>query len=175
MRQYQTYINASITRHDNDENTCSKGLLSDEIDRTVVINPLESTIENTNHPSIHSDEDTESSIPNNDDNDSLTQCQLNHKTSFDLSNIKPIKILFSSLNEQNKRKSEDLPRKYSNHKVTKNFSSVSHNMKYTDQLSNSNNILRTASIESSSDECPRKIYNHSLEQQISSQIEKLPK
>jgi hypothetical protein len=180
MRKYRTFTNASTTRHDVDERTYTKRLSSDVIDEqpvslSIVVNSFECMIENANHPSIQSDENTESSIPNNDGNDNLSQYQLNRKTSFHLSNIKPIKLLFpslSSIKEFNKRKSEVLSREYSNDKIMKNSLSVSHNMKYADQLFNSNDILKTLSTESSSDECPRKSYIHRSEQQLSEPTEK---
>ena len=181
MKQYQTFIHASIKRQNADERTSAKPLSSDDIDGrvtspTVTINRIESTMENTEHPSIQSDDNTELTISNHVNNSD--QYKSNRKTSFHFSNIKRIKTLFPSLvtlKDSDKRKSEDLTRRYSVHPKMTNSLSVSHNMKYAERLFKSSDILRASSPDSSSsDEGSQNADASPLEQQTYKSLEKLP-
>ena len=159
MRRDRTITNVSLG-HQDIERSHRLRLSSIENDEqpatvSIVINPFESVVENTNIPSSQSDENTELSVHNHDDNDSLSH----QKSSFRLSQLKPIKMLFpslSSIKDTNQRKSEILLRRYSNQIIMKNSLSVANNMKYSDR--ESKHLSRTLSNESSfSDECEQQI------------------
>jgi hypothetical protein len=168
--------NTSLKHHEKEH---KKRLSSEQINGqptliSVVVNPVDSPIENPNIPPCQLDENLDLSIQNNDDNDSFSKFQTTNKKSFRLPHIKPINILFPSLSstkENNQRKSEVLPpRKYSHIKIMKNSLSISKNMKYPDTQLNTINlkpISRTLSTSTFSDDLPNPIYVNSLEQQIS--------
>ncbi len=169
MKQEQTFTNSSLMRQGKKHR---KHLSSEKINGqptlvSIVVKPFDSTIEDSNIPSCPSDENTESSIQNNDH---FWQFQSNNEKSFRFPHIKPIKILFpsvSSIKENDKRKSEDLSRQYSHNKIMKNSLSVSNSMKYSDRQlnrTNSNHLSRTLSTESSfSDDCQNTIYVNPVE------------
>lgn len=169
-------VNTSLKCIEN-ENKYSKHLSSEDINGqttsiSIVINPFDSIIEHTNISSHQSDDNTDSSIQNNDDDESLSKYQSIHRKSFRLYNIKPIKILFpslSSIKEIDKRQSVDLQRKYSQNKILKSSLSVSNNMKYSDKQSNKNNLSNESSF---TDESSHTNYPHFEEQQSSIPTEK---
>jgi hypothetical protein len=172
MKQERNLTNISFIRHENgtDNKKClpSEEITGQPTSISIVVNPFDSIIKNSDISSCQSDENIEIPI---DDNDSFWKFKSINKKHFRLSHIKPIAILFpslSSIKENDKRKSEDLSRKNSHKKIMKNSSSVSTNMKYSYRQSNLKPLSRTLSIESSfSDDCSHPTYANPTEQQMS--------
>ncbi|CAF1183199.1 unnamed protein product [Rotaria sordida] len=196
MQQDRTYFNSSI-RHDsqNNERKNSTCLISNNINEkpisvSIIVNPFDPIITNPNISSYEFDINSEllsqTNEQNNNNNNNIWELESNEsssidKTHFQLSHLKPIKILFSSLssitnynNNNNKRKSEDLSRNFSHKKLMKISSSVSNNMKYAERQSNItsfdlNHLPRTLST--TSNECQQTMCINPIEQDFSIPIE----
>ena len=157
MRKERTYTNASIT-HVDPEKILTKNLSSDETNEQTMspttINPFENSIDQSS------------------ENDQICEESKEIKTSFRLSYVKPMRILFpslSSIKETDKRKSEVLPRRYSLVRKLPNSFSVSNDMKYSD-IPTRQKSLTELSSSSSSDE-----YTHTTVLRQTSDEQQTPK
>ncbi|CAF4608093.1 unnamed protein product, partial [Rotaria sp. Silwood2] len=199
MKQNQIYNNSSIIRHNlqNNERKNSTYLLSNNIKEkpisvSIIVNPFDSIITNSNIPSYKFNVNSQLLIKtneqnNNNNNNNVWQLESNESssidnTSFQLSHLKPIQILFPSLSSKNnnhKRKSEDISRNFSKKNIMKISSSVSNNMKYAEKQTNITSIdlkhlPRTLSTSSTtSEECQQTICINPIEQDFSMPIENI--
>lgn len=154
MRRERAYTNASITQLDHDK-TLVKTLSSDETyEQPTSLSPIVPNNELDRLPI----DNVESSTPNNEENDRINQDSKEPKTSFRLSYVKPMEILFPSLiskKDKTKRQSEVLLRRYSIGKRLPNSFSVVDNMKYTEgsSIPKHQRSLAELSSSSSSNEC----------------------
>lgn len=140
MRKERTYTNASITQAEPGR-ILAKTLSLDETNEQT-LSPTTLVANNPFEPPIDEEEEDQPKEIN---------------TSFRLSYVKPISILFPSLTsvkENHKRKSEVLPRRYSLVKKLPNSFSVCNDMKYSDlsNIPNQDKSLTELSSSSSSDE-----------------------
>ncbi|CAF3865231.1 unnamed protein product [Rotaria sp. Silwood1] len=190
MKQDQIYYNSH--HKERKHSTC---LLSNEINEkpislSIIVNPYESIIANPNIPSYEFDINSDLLIQTNEKNNNnhhlwhleSDESSSIDKTSFRLSHLKPIKILFSSLSSitaYHQRQNEGLPLNNSQKNFMKISSSVSNNMKYADRQTNIpsidlNHLTRTLSTSSTtSDECQQTICINPMEQNFSIPIENI--
>ena len=173
MRQDRAQTKLSLTRSDRGSTVKfhSGRLSSDDPDErapsvSIVLNPFESRRKKRNIPKIQSDDNTESSVQTqqqlSDDTESLSQYSPGrsysvHAKPFSFAHFKPMSILFPSLTsirENEKRNSVELPKRISPRPPIRCSLSVSNDMRYVDgqvntscmQLDPSGSALSTSSI-----------------------------